>query len=107
MRRRAVVVPEALFRLLEMAADDIREFCRIHNVVRIKRVKIVERNQPRRHVPLMIAAVLVCSLDVGRRYVVGSEDEVVQLWIFVADRRIGIKSQRLVIADCERNLSET
>src|SRR5215470_7041421 len=86
VRGRAVVEAQAFLRLLEVAADDVDEVVEMDLGVRIERVDVVERDQPRGHVPLVRPRALVLLDDVGFGRIVGPEEFHVELGIFVADR---------------------
>jgi hypothetical protein len=84
--------------LLEVAADDVDKIVEIDLGVRIERVDVVHRDQSRRHVPLVVPRALVFGDDVGFGLVVGAKKLDVHFRIFVADRRVGEKAQRLMHA---------
>src|SRR5262245_30662451 len=54
MRGRAVVEAQPFLWLLEVAADDVDEVVEVYLRVRIERIDIIERDQSRRHVPLVV-----------------------------------------------------
>src|SRR5579862_1391688 len=74
VRARTVVVTEAFLRRLEVAADDVLERIDRHLRVRIERVEVVDRDEPRLHVPLVVLQPLVGVLNVLRRLIVLAED---------------------------------
>src|SRR5690348_15338956 len=55
----AVVEAQAFVGLLEVAADHVRELLDVGIELRIERVEIVDRNEPRRAVPLVLAGMLI------------------------------------------------
>src|SRR5262245_33221019 len=58
VRRRRVVEAKAFLRLAEIAPDDVDEIVEIHLHVRVKRIDVVDADQPRGHVPLVIPRAL-------------------------------------------------
>src|SRR5260221_3814600 len=99
VRRRAAVVAQALRRLAEVAADDVGELLELDLGVRIERVEVVHAHHARGHVPLVLPRLLVLTLDVGLRLVVGAEVLLVEVGIGVAGRLVRVEAQRLVGAD--------
>src|SRR4029078_589098 len=91
IRRRRIVEAQPFLRLLEIAADDVDKVVEIDLGIRIEGIDIVERDQPRAHVPFVVPRALVFGDDIRLRLVVGAEELDVHLRIFVADRRIGEK----------------
>ena len=67
-----VVEAQAFFGLLEIAPDDADEVVEAYLSVWIERVDVIDRDQARCHVPLVISGALVFLDDVGLGLVVGS-----------------------------------
>src|SRR5215472_15248724 len=65
VRRRRVVEAEALFRLLEITADDVDEIVEIDLGIGIERVDVVHADQARGRVIFVAARALVLIHDVG------------------------------------------
>jgi hypothetical protein len=99
MRDRAVVVAQALFRLLEVAAENVGEIVEIHLGVGIEGIDVVERDEARRHVPFMRARLFVRLFDIRLRLVIGAEQFDVLIGIGIADRFIGIEAHCLMRPD--------
>src|SRR5881296_2555429 len=89
VRRRARVPPEPFLRLPEVAAHHVRELLELHLYGGIEGIEVVDADQPRAHVPLVVARVLVIATDVRIRLVVGAEELDVHLGVGVADRLVG------------------
>ena len=104
MGRRALVEAQPFFRLPEVAADDVRELVQLHPHVGVEGVEVVDGEQPRRHVPLVPARVLVGPLDVGLGLEVRAEQTDVRVRVAVAHRLVGVEPQHLVVADREAHL---
>src|SRR5437867_7377501 len=104
VRRGAGIPAEAFLRLPEVAAHHVRELLELHLHGGIERVEVVDANQARAHVPLVLARVLVVPLDVRVWLVVGAEELDVHIRVSVPDRLVREESQRLVIADRPRDL---
>src|SRR5262245_1441532 len=98
VRRWRVVEAEALFRLLEIAADDVDEIVEIDLGIGIERVDVVHADQARGHVIFVAAGTLVFLHDVGLGLVVGAEIFDVHIRVFVADRLVAEEAQRLMHA---------
>src|SRR5579859_150854 len=96
---RTVVETKAFLRLAEVAAENIDEIFQMDFDIRVKRIQVVDRDQPAGHIPLVLEGFLVGSLDVRLRLVVGAEVADVLLGVGVADRLVGVEAQRLVGAD--------
>src|SRR5262245_40488726 len=99
VRRRARVEAQPFLGLLEVPADDVRELLELHLHGRVERVEVVHADQPRGHVPLVVAGVLVVALDVGLDPVAGAEERDVHVRVAIADRLVGEEPQRLVRSD--------
>src|SRR5256886_15282403 len=97
--RGAGVETEAFLGLLEIPADDVAELLQLDVHAGIERVEVVHADQPRRHVPLVIARELVVALDVGLDLVVRAEELDVHLGVAVPDRLVREEAQGLVIAN--------
>jgi len=104
MGDRAIVVSKPFFRLFEMAADDIDEWVDRHDRFRVERIEIVDRDEPRLHVPLVVSNPLVGILDVLRRHVVDAELAVILVGICVTGFLIREKPQRLMVPNREGGL---
>ena len=65
------VVSEALFRLLEVASDDVDERIEGNRGLRIESVQVVHRDEARVHVPRMLADHFIGRFDIGRGNVIG------------------------------------
>ena len=89
----------ALFRLAEIAADDVGEFLQLDMHVGVERIDVVHGDLPARHVPFVVPHPLVVFLDIGVGAVFLAERGDVGLRIFVADRLVGVEAQHLVRAD--------
>ena len=98
MRRRRIVEAETLFRLPEIAADDVDEVVEIDLGVGIERIDVVHADHPRGHVVFVVPGALVFGDDIRLRLVVGAEIPGVHFRVFVADGRVGEEAQRLMRA---------
>ena len=93
-----VVEAEPLFRLLEIAPDDVDEIIEIDLGVGVERVDVVHADQARGHVVFVVAGALVFRLDIRLGLIVGAEIFHVHVGILVADQLVGKEPQRLVHA---------
>ena len=98
MRDRAVVEAEPLFRLLEIAADDVLELLELDMDVGVERVDVVHRDLPARHVPFVVPHPLIVFLDVRVGAIVLAEPGDVGLRILIANQLVGVEAQHLVRA---------
>src|SRR5580704_19680673 len=96
MRRRAAVEAQALFRLAEVAADDVGEFLQLDMHVGVERIDVVHGDHPRRAVPFMRPRPLVLFLDIGLGLVVLAEIRLVIVGVRISGFLVGVKAQRLV-----------
>src|SRR5262249_39614305 len=96
---RTAVEPKALFRLLEIAADDIGEVLELDDDVRIKRVEIVEADQPGRHVPSVTPSPLIFLANIRLDFIIVSQNVPEIFRFIVTDRLIWKKTKRLVHPD--------
>ncbi len=71
--------------MLEVAPHDVGEIFDIDLDIRIEGIEIVDRDQTRRHVPLVIASLFVFLLEVRLDLVVGAEHPDIGLRVLVAD----------------------
>ena len=73
MRHRTVVKAKTLFRLAEIAADDVGKFFQFDLGGRIERIDVVHRDHTARHVPFMIPHSLIVFLDIRIGPVAGAK----------------------------------
>src|SRR5881628_1796826 len=99
VRRRTRVPPEPFLRLPEVAAHHVRELLELHLHGGIEGVEVIDADQPRTHVPRVIARVLVVAPDVRIGLIVGAEELDIHLRVLVADRLVREEAERLVIPD--------
>src|SRR5690242_15803472 len=99
MRGGRVVPAEAIFRLLEVSADDVLEFLELRINAGLESIKVVDADLPRRAVPFMLPRVFIVALDVGLRIEIGAEQADIHVGIFVAEILVREEAQRLVIAN--------
>src|SRR5260370_37177684 len=94
---RTVVEAEALFRLAEIAADNVGELLELDIYVGVERVDVVHGDLPARHVPFVVPHTLVVFLDIGVRVVFLAERGDGGLRVFIADRRVRGEGEYLVM----------
>lgn len=106
MGNRAVVETQAFFRLAEMTSDDIGKVINVYRHAFLERIEIIQSNEPRGHVPLMIFCFLIGFIDIGFWFVIGAKEADVGFWICIAYGLIG-KNRRAWWASIAQAISSS
>src|ERR1700731_276341 len=99
MCRRRTIKSQPFLRFFEVSSDHIGKLFWIYGPVILKRVQVVNRDEPRSHIPPMGTGFVMRLANVIRWLIVGSEKLMVRVRIPESDRLVGEVTQRLVILD--------
>src|SRR5580704_6892588 len=104
MSDRAIIVPQSLLGLLEVASDDFDERIDRDHSIWIEGIQVINCNQASFHVPLMFPHRLVGRLDIRRRNVIGAKHDPIEVRVFIPYGRIGEISESLMVTNRKGNL---